>query len=588
MCRSDRPSVLTMEIGGYRTEGLLGEGAGGAVWRAVAPDGTPVALKVLGGPYEKALQAAKREAALVAQVNHPHLARIRALVCDADQVALAIELADGGSLADLLGVRGRLTPAETLTVLIPVASALATAHERGVVHGDLSPANIVFDGSGRPLLTDLGAARVAVECGLPVSATPGYVAPEVARGGVPDPSADVFTLAAVGLHCLSGRAAWNADDLRDVVVHATVGQWPDPDNADGPPGLVAAIRAALGDVPGRRPGAASLAVELSRSGKPEPIDLGDRPIDQSGDAPQDAAGRHRSAGEPAPPPRTDRAFSGAHRSGDVGSVAQQRVRRVATRVRASSAPAPPEQQVRRRWPRRLPGSGHRIGPVSAPDPLSDRRTALRIAVTAAVLLVIGVLAVQAGLMWAGSGSKRGSALPPVAAGSARPNRSATPVAPSPSPSTAAASASSAPTTHASGSGSGADQQAPQWLLVVRDLDSARAAALVQRDAARLSAVYTDDSAAKAVDAATISRLSAQGFRVSGALHRISGVRVVRTIPGDRIGEVRLEVTDSLPSYRVIDRSGSIVGSTGVRGPARRMIEVVRTADGYRISAVSTR
>jgi len=264
-----------MEIGGYRTERLLGEGATGTVWRATAPDGSLVALKVFGGPYQQSLEAAKREAALTAQVDHPHLARIRDLICDTDQIALAIDLAEGGSLAGLLATRGRLTPPEVLTALIPIAAALATAHERGVVHGDLSPANIVFDAAGRPLLTDLGAARVAVECGLAVSATPGYVAPEVARGATPDSAADVFALGAVALHCLSGRPAWNADDLRDVVIQATVGQWPDPADQDGPAGLIAAIRSALGDIPKSRPGAATLMVELARSGAPEPIRLTD-------------------------------------------------------------------------------------------------------------------------------------------------------------------------------------------------------------------------------------------------------------------------------------------------------------------------
>ncbi len=135
---------------------------------------------------------------------------------------------------------------------------------------------------------------------------------------------------------------------------------------------------------------------------------------------------------------------------------------------------------------------------------------------------------------------------------------------------------------------GADQQAQQWLFVVRDLDSARAVALVHLDAERLSAVYTADSAARAADAATISALAAQGFRVEGALHRISAVRVIgASAAGGPGGAVRLEVTDSLPSYRVLDPNGSTVGSTGVRGQASRMMDVVGTADGYRISAVST-
>ncbi len=115
-------------------------------------------------------------------------------------------------------------------MLLPIAAAVATAHERGVVHGDLSPANILFDAAGRPVLADLGAARAAGELGEPVSATPGYVAPEVARGAPLTAAADLFSLGAVALHCLTGRPAWNADDLRDVVIQSTIGQWPDPED----------------------------------------------------------------------------------------------------------------------------------------------------------------------------------------------------------------------------------------------------------------------------------------------------------------------------------------------------------------------
>lgn len=380
-----------MEIGGYRAEELLGQGASASVYRAVSPAGKAVALKVFDGPYERALDAAKKEAALTAQVDHPHLARVVALLCDADQIALAVELGAAGSLADLLARRHQLTPPEVLTVIIPIASALATAHERGVVHGDLSPANIVFDAAGRPMLTDLGAARVAIECGLPVAATPGYVAPEVARGAVPDAAADVFSLGAVALHCLSGRPAWNADDLRDVVVQSTIGQWPDPDDADGPRAVLAAIRSALGDTPERRPGAASLVMELSRSGKPEPIDLSTPAdvTDRTGDALKSAAGERASNAPNHPAPEQLAPRQHRHRAADsVEAVSQQRIRPIATRVRADTERPTSEPVVRR---------GH------------DRRWWFRTAAAVLALAVIGTLAIQAGLIWAGSGAKTGAA-----------------------------------------------------------------------------------------------------------------------------------------------------------------------------------
>ena len=130
---------------------------------------------------------AVREAALASAVDHPHLVSVIDVIGSADRAMLVTELAIGGDLADLLDRRGKLTAGETLTVLLPMAAALATAHERQIVHGDLSARNIVFDRAGRPLLADLGAARAAAELSLPVATTPVDAAPELARGGSTDP-----------------------------------------------------------------------------------------------------------------------------------------------------------------------------------------------------------------------------------------------------------------------------------------------------------------------------------------------------------------------------------------------------------------
>ena len=262
-----------MDMGAFRGIRRLGGGADAEVWLAAAPDGARVALKVLALPPDKAMEAARRELALAARIDHPHLLGARSVVCAGDRVALVLPWAAGGSLADLLARRATLTVAETLTVLIPVADVLAVAHERGVVHGDLSPANILLTADGRPLVADLGAGRLALDGDRPIVGTPGCVAPEVARGGIAQPSSDVFALAAIGLWCLTGRPAWNAIDLRDVVVQSTVGQWPDPGDAAGPPRFLAALRAALSDLPAHRPGAAALRIELARSGEPEPLPI---------------------------------------------------------------------------------------------------------------------------------------------------------------------------------------------------------------------------------------------------------------------------------------------------------------------------
>src|ERR671926_1372266 len=216
-------------VPGYRLEELLGRGGSGKVWRAVPRSGGPaVAVKLLvAGDVER--QA--REAALLGELDHPHLVRLREVVHQPRRggearVALVLDLLPGGSLAALLARRGRLRPGEVVTAIAPVAAALAHAHDNGVVHGDLSPGNIVFTGEGRPVLTDLGVARVLGETSAG-EVTPAYVDPTVARGGAPGPASDVFGIAAAAFHAITGIAPWNAADPGSTLTVAATGDLPD-------------------------------------------------------------------------------------------------------------------------------------------------------------------------------------------------------------------------------------------------------------------------------------------------------------------------------------------------------------------------
>src|SRR3954465_12971307 len=207
-------------VPGYTLEARLGRGGSGEGWRAVPRrGGSPVAVKVLvaGDPERQA-----REAAAPGAPRHPPLVRLLEVVHQpqrggAPRVALVLELLAGGSLAALLARRGRLRPGEVVTTIAPVAAALAHAHGNGVVHGDLSPGNIVFTAEGRPVLTDLGVARVLGEAAA-AEAPPAYVAPTVARGGGPGPASDVFGIAAAAFHALTGIAPWNAATAADTLV----------------------------------------------------------------------------------------------------------------------------------------------------------------------------------------------------------------------------------------------------------------------------------------------------------------------------------------------------------------------------------
>src|SRR3954471_23593150 len=264
-------------VPGYTLQELLGRGGSGEVWRAVPRSGGgPVAVKVLvaGDPERQA-----REAALLGELDHPHLVALREVVHQPrrggpPRVALVLDLLPGGSLAALLARRGRLRPGEVVTAIAPVAAALAHAHENGVVHGDLSPGNIVFTAEGRPILTDLGVARVLGETAAG-EVTPAYVDPTVARGGAPGPASDVFGIAAAAFHVLTGVAPWNAATPGDTLRVAADGLLPDlAELAPGAPAeLIAVISRGLSADPHDRGSAAAFALDLRHACRPEPVRL---------------------------------------------------------------------------------------------------------------------------------------------------------------------------------------------------------------------------------------------------------------------------------------------------------------------------
>jgi serine/threonine protein kinase len=264
-------------VPGYVLEEPLGRGASGQVWRArPRSGGPPVAVKLLvsGDPERQ-----EREAALLGELDHPHLVRLHEVVRHEvrggpAEVALVLDLLAGGSLAALLARRGRLRPGEVVTTVAPVAAALAHAHERGVVHGDLSPGNVVFTAEGRPVLTDLGTARLVGDTAR-AEVTPAYVDPVVARGGAPGPASDVFGVAAAAFHALTGIAPWNAADPRGTLTVAAGGELPDLAllAPEAPEELVRVIRRGLSLEPHQRGSAAAFALDLRHACRPAPVQL---------------------------------------------------------------------------------------------------------------------------------------------------------------------------------------------------------------------------------------------------------------------------------------------------------------------------
>jgi eukaryotic-like serine/threonine-protein kinase len=253
--------MTEMHLAGFDAVELLGYGSGGEVWLArERATGQPVALKRLRpGADLAARDRLRREAAVLAGIDHPHVVRLRSVHGDGDALVLVLDLAPGGSLARLLATRRRLAPGEVVTVAVPLAQALAAVHAQGLVHGDVTPANVLFAADGRPLLSDLGVASLLGAGAGEVAGTRGYLDPELLAGGAPGPASDVHGLAATCLAALTGLPPYDGQGRR---VEPPAGTHP---------GLRAALEPALARHPADRPTAEALAVAVFDAAAAEPV-----------------------------------------------------------------------------------------------------------------------------------------------------------------------------------------------------------------------------------------------------------------------------------------------------------------------------
>ncbi|MFC3298934.1 serine/threonine protein kinase [Arthrobacter agilis] len=201
------------------------------------------------------------EMRLLRRFDHEHLLRIHRTVATDRGPALLLEFAAGGSLLGLLTARGPLPIAEVVTALVPIAQALDYLHGSGAVHGDVSPANILFTQEGKPLLADFGTGRLLGTPDRAAPGTPGFVDP--ARGAAYDPGADVFALAAVAWFALTGRIPGPEQQRPPLVLIVP----------DVPPPLVQLIEDGLSADRRHRPGADDFARVLLASAAADPVDL---------------------------------------------------------------------------------------------------------------------------------------------------------------------------------------------------------------------------------------------------------------------------------------------------------------------------
>jgi non-specific serine/threonine protein kinase len=204
------------EVAGYRIDALLGRGGMGEVYRAShARLDRPVALKLL--PAAMAEDAGSRERFLAesrfaASLDHPHIVPIYEIGEHDGRPFIAMRFVDGSDLAALLARDGPLEPERAIRLLAGIADALDTAHERGLVHRDVKPENILVAASPRgehAYLADFGLGKRLGSGGQTMAGqllgSVDYAAPEQIEGGPSDGSVDIYALAGVLYACLTTR-----------------------------------------------------------------------------------------------------------------------------------------------------------------------------------------------------------------------------------------------------------------------------------------------------------------------------------------------------------------------------------------------
>ena len=217
----------SQQLGKYEILGQIGRGGFATVYRALDTTlGREVALKILHPQLLTDTAFVGRfqhEARTLAGLRHPHIVTIYEVGEVEGQLFIAMELAQGSSLAQAIAERGHLPWQETLALLRPVCQALDYAHRRGVVHRDLKPANILLDEERGPLLTDFGFARLMAESSASLSlsggilGTPAYIAPEVWELSAAEAPVDIYALGCIVCEVLTGEVLFAGQSPMEVM-----------------------------------------------------------------------------------------------------------------------------------------------------------------------------------------------------------------------------------------------------------------------------------------------------------------------------------------------------------------------------------
>jgi eukaryotic-like serine/threonine-protein kinase len=227
---------IGQQIGSLEITALIGKGGMGEVYRARDTKlKRDVAVKILPDEFDSDVDRVnrfQREAEVLASLNHPNIAAIYDLQQTDNTRLLVMELVEGETLADRIK-RGPLPVEEALQIGKSMCEALEAAHEKGIVHRDLKPANVKITPDGTVKVLDFGLAKIgrsptpAVLSNSPtlmsgsmpgmILGTAAYMSPEQARGRNADQRSDIFSFGCLLYEMLTGRQAFQGDDVSDVL-----------------------------------------------------------------------------------------------------------------------------------------------------------------------------------------------------------------------------------------------------------------------------------------------------------------------------------------------------------------------------------
>jgi hypothetical protein len=245
----------------YRVMDTLGRGAMGMVVLAErVSDGAKVAVKFLLGTSPELLARFVREGELLAAIDHPNVVRVLETVVVGAHPCLVCEYLEGGTLRERLRAEGRLAPSVAAKVTADLLAGLSACHERGIVHRDVKPENVLFDASGNAKMADLGIAKHYGAEGPTLTSTgqligtPRYMAPEQIRGEPAGVASDLYSIGLLLYEMLAGSPPFIAPSVVELARQHTFDPPPPlPSDVEVPPAVGAALDRALAKSPADRP-----------------------------------------------------------------------------------------------------------------------------------------------------------------------------------------------------------------------------------------------------------------------------------------------------------------------------------------------